>query len=302
MLNVGLEEHLYGYGTDDDLVSLILTASQTAIEIRNELPYKMETAKTHNIFGETQKAIDVWADEELIDAFRKSALIKNYGSEEQDGVIPLNDNGKYYVRTDPMDGSSVLVKNNPVGTIISVYDKDGLLEGKYQVAAMYFLYSSLFTFVCTTGKGVHEYIYMPKKREFVLQRENINLPEKGKFIGIAGPRRGWLSEEFRKFVEDLEREEDLKPRYTGCFVLDINHQKEGGGFFGYPTFKDRPHGKLRLDYELKAMAKIIEEAGGASSDGKRSLLEIKPTSPYQTSPAFLGNDYLIERLEKTLNE
>lgn len=295
-----LQEHLYSYVTDDDLISLILTMSETAVRIRKELPYKMETLKTHNISGDTQKAIDVFVDEKLIDASRKSSLVNNYGSEEQDSVITLNPGAKYYVRADPADGSRDFEKGNPFGTIIGVNDKDGLIEGRYQVASMYFFQSSFLSLVCTTGKGVHRYKYMPKEREFFLQTENIKLKEKGNIYGIAGPRRKWLPE-FAEFVEDLERKEDLKPRYTGCLVQDINLQVGDGLFYAYPAFIDRPEGKLRLEYEAKAMAKIIEQAGGASSDGKQSILKIKPKSLHQRTPTHFGKDYLIERLEKALS-
>jgi fructose-1,6-bisphosphatase I len=55
-------------------------------------------------------------------------------------------------------------------------------------------------------------------------------------------------------------------------------------------------GKLRLMYEANPMAFIVEQAGGAATDGKGRILDIQPQKLHQRVPVFLGSKEEVERV------
>jgi fructose-1,6-bisphosphatase I len=66
--------------------------------------------------------------------------------------------------------------------------------------------------------------------------------------------------------------------------------------------QDTPEGKLRLQFEGHPIAAIVTAAGGASTDGTQSLLDIDPDHIHQRAPLFVGNESLIERLEDAVED
>ncbi|MBA7516170.1 Fructose-1,6-bisphosphatase class 1 [subsurface metagenome] len=289
-----IKEHLEGI--DSDLGSLILKLSGIANTISNELPYRRGKADTKNVFGELQLVADKWADQFIIDELRKSGLVKTLVSEEQPDLVKLNDAGTFNVTLDPLDGSSNIESNNLVGTIVGIYKEDLPAPGKHQVAAMYILYGPVTTLVYTAQNGVHE--FLQTKKGFVLRGENMKFPEPGKLYGIGGLRKDWLPS-FRKYIEELEMG-GYKLRYGGSFVGDFNQILHYGGIFAYPALTTKPTGKLRLLVESNTMSFIAKQAGGASTNGKSSILEIVPESITQRVPTYIGNKDLIEKLAKIL--
>jgi fructose-1,6-bisphosphatase I len=293
-MTITIKEHLEGI--DKELASLILKISDITNTISNELPYRRGKADTKNVFGELQLVIDKWADQFLIDEFKKLDMVKTVASEEQPELVKLNDDGIFNVTIDPLDGSSNIESNNIVGTIVGIYREDLPTQGKNQIAAMYVLYGPVSTLVYTAKNGTHEFL---KTREgFVLRSENIKLPEPGKLYGIGGLRKDWPPS-FAKYVEELEAE-GYKLRYGGSFVGDFNQILHYGGIFAYPALNAKPNGKLRLLFEGNPMSLIIEQAGGASTTGKCSILEVEPENIDQRVPTYVGNKHLIEKLEKML--
>ncbi len=289
-----LKEHLGGI--DEELASLILEISDLSNTISSELPYRRGKADTKNVFGELQLVIDKWADQFLIDELKKSGMVKTVASEEQPELVHLRDDGIFNVTIDPLDGSSNIESNNSVGTIIGVYKDDLPSQGKNQLAAMYVLYGPVSTLVYTAKNGTHEFLKTDKG--FVMRSENIKLPEPGKLYGFGGLRKDWLPS-FTKYVEELESE-GFKLRYGGSFVGDSNQILHYGGIFAYPALKEKPDGKLRLLFEASPMSLIIEQAGGASTTGKSSILEVETDDIDQRVPTYVGNRHLIERLENIL--
>lgn len=289
-----IKEHLEGI--DKELASLILKIGDISNTISNELPYRRGKADTKNVFGELQLVIDKWADQFLIDELKKSGLVKTVASEEQPDLVKLNDDGIFNVTVDPLDGSSNIESNNLVGTIIGIYKKDLPTQGRNQIAAMYILFGPVTTLVYTAQNGVHE--FLQTKKGFVLREENIKLPEPGKLYSVGGLRKDWLPS-FNKYVEELEME-GFKLRYGGSFVGDFNQILHYGGIFAYPALNTKPNGKLRLLFESNPMSFIIEQAGGASTTGKGSILEVEPENIDQRVPTYVGNKNLIEKLEKML--
>jgi len=158
------------------------------------------------------------------------------------------------------------------------------------------LYGPVDTLVYATEKGVNEFLLT--NEGFILTKQNIKLPKKGKLYSMGGLRKDWLPE-FKEFVEGVE-EKGYKLRYGGSFVGDSNQILHYGGIFAYPSLVGKPDGKLRLVSESNPVSFIIEQAGGRSSNGKKSILDIKYTSLQQRTPTYVGNKDLIKKLEKTL--
>jgi fructose-1,6-bisphosphatase I len=72
-------------------------------------------------------------------------------------------------------------------------------------------------------------------------------------------------------------------------VSDVHRTLLYGGVFGYPGDKKSPRGKLRLLYECKPMAFLIEQAGGLATDGHRRILDIVPKQIHERCPIWLGS-------------
>jgi fructose-1,6-bisphosphatase I len=198
-----------------------------------------------------------------------------------------NAEGLYSVAYDPLDGSSLVDVNLAVGTIVSIYKGCDLLqEGRNQVAAMYILYGPRVSMVYSVGKGVYEFT-MNHLMEFTLTREQIRMQPSGNIYSPGGQRNKY-SEGVEQYVRYLEGK-GAKLRYSGGFVPDINQVlMKGKGLFMYPALNGSPNGKLRVLFELNAMAFLVENAGGAATDGKRRILDIKPESLDQRAPIFIG--------------
>lgn len=66
----------------------------------------------------------------------------------------------------------------------------------------------------------------------------------------------------------------------------------------YPGDEKKPEGKIRLLFESNPMAMIATQAGGASTDGKTNILDIKPKELHQRVPTFIGSENDIKLLNK----
>jgi len=297
MLNVSLEEHLES--VDNDLASLILKISDIAVsKLRYQLPSIRGKADTKNVFDEFQDALDIWADRLFIEELGELKSVNTIASEERKDQVKLNENGIFYLTSDPIDGSSNIISNNLLATIIGVYKDELPTQGTNQIASLYMLYGPITSLVYTTGNGVHEFFYT--KRGFILREKNIRFPKKAKLISPGGLRKDWLPR-FRKYIEKLEKE-GFKLRYGGSFAGDFHQILHYGGVFAYPALKENPDGKLRLLFESNPIALITKQANGKSSNGEYSILDVKPKSLDQRIPTYVGNDYLIDGLEQALKD
>jgi fructose-1,6-bisphosphatase I len=55
-------------------------------------------------------------------------------------------------------------------------------------------------------------------------------------------------------------------------------------------------GKLRLMYEANPMSWLIEQAGGASTNGRQRILDIQPSALHERVSVVLGSKNEVERL------
>ena len=290
-----LKEHLIK-NLDKKLASLIFEISKMCELIRRELPYRRGKTTMKNVFGEIQLVVDDWANDFIIEELKKTNLVKTLISEEEINVVKMSKNGIFNISLDPLDGSSNIESNNLVGTIIGIYKKELSTKGKNQIAAMYMLYGPVDTLIYATKKGVHEFLLTTEG--FILIRQNIKLPRKGKIYSVGGLRKDWTPK-VKEFVEQIEGK-GYKLRYGGSFVGDLNQILHYGGIFAYPVLLGKPRGKLRLISEANPMSFIIEQAGGSSSNGKKRILDIEPDSTHPRTPIYIGNKGLIKELEEAL--
>lgn len=249
-------------------------------------------SSAQNSSGDQQLKIDVKSDIILEEEFSKVPSIHTICSEEKDDAQLLNDAGKYFVAYDPVDGSSLIDVNLSVGTIVGIYEKG--FSGPNLVGSCYVVYGPRVEMV-TALEG--------KVQLFILQNgtfsyhKDLTMADKGMLKASGGTQKGW-SKTHRELV-DAFFEEGYQLRYSGGMVPDL-HQilLKGGGLFSYPGTSDKPHGKLRMTFEVFPFAYVYEQAGGAATDGKSRILDLEPKHVHDTTPCFLGSTYEINRLKE----
>ncbi len=297
MTNISLAEKTQDL--NDEIALIINTVANLTDEIFNELPHRRGMAGTKNVFGEEQKALDVWTNDVIVDALMKTGVVKTIVSEELgEPLHNPEETGDYTVTLDPLDGSSNIESNNLFGTIVGVHkEKETLTEGKNQVCAFYNLYGPITTLVYAAKGSVNEFVkHRKNSQDYFLSRENMKLKEPGDLMSIGGLPKKWTPA-YKEFVQTM-MDAGKKIRYGGAFVGDFNQILYYGGFFSYPSLVDAPKGKLRLVIEANPMSFIISAAGGACSNEKQSVLEILPDDPNQRTPIHIGNKDIIKLLEE----
>jgi fructose-1,6-bisphosphatase I len=214
--------------------------------------------------------------------------------------VTSNPQGMFSVAYDPLDGSSLVDVNLAVGTIVGIYQGCDLLQpGRKMVGAMYILYGPRVSLVYSIGRGVYEFT-MNQLMEFTLTRENVQMKPCGDIYSPGGLRKKY-TEANERFIRHLE-DKGSKLRYSGGFVPDINQVlMKGKGIFMYPALTDTPNGKLRLLFELNPMAYLIEQAGGAATNGKIPILDIVPESVDHRAPVYIGCREDVEKAGEFLN-
>lgn len=266
---------------------------------------------TENVQGEMQQKLDVIANDIIIKALDHGGRLCAMASEEQENLIPIPDKfrrGKYLLLFDPLDGSSNIDVNVPVGTIFSVLRKvtdgeDGTLEdllqpGYKQVAAGYVLYGASTMLVYTTGHGVHGFTLDPSIGEYLLSHPDMKIPEHGRYLSVNDAYEQNWTEDVRALMRRYRgldgKREAMNVRYVGSLVADFHRNLLGGGLFAYPANTKSPEGKLRLLYECNPLAFICEQAGGAAITGSKRILDVLPTELHQRSPYFVGSKADVE--------
>lgn len=297
---INLRRHLRERGVKDDLVHLICEIAEASNYIINSIRTgDLGVAGTSNLYGEQQLALDVLADRIMTKRLSHSGVVGNVLSEENEEIICMSTdcNGLYSVAFDPLDGSSLVDVNLAVGTIVSIFEGCNLLQpGRKQVAAMYILYGPRTTLVYSTGEGVHEFA-MNQLMEYTLVNEDLQIKPQANIYSPGG-LRNLFTPTIESYVQDLEKR-GCKLRYSGGFVPDINQVLiKGSGVFMYPHLNGHPNGKLRLSFELNPMAFLVEQAGGAASDGHGPILDRIPQGKSDRAPVFIGCKEDVARAEE----
>jgi fructose-1,6-bisphosphatase I len=225
-------------------------------------------------------------------------------SEEMERARVLDETAKYIVCFDPLDGSSNIDVNISIGTIFCVLRANNpgpgrlveavLQPGRKIVAAGYAVYGSATTFVFSTGNGVHGFTLDPGVGEFFLSHPNLQCPERGNTYSINEGNAARWDERVKKWNAWIKSEDAAQGlpyghRYVGSLVADAHRTLLRGGIFAYPADKKSPQGKLRLLYEANPMAYLLEQAGGAATNGVDRILDIEPKHLHDRTPLVLGS-------------
>jgi fructose-1,6-bisphosphatase I len=300
------------------LYDIALAAKMIANKVRSAgLADILGAHGTDNVQGEAQQKLDVIANEIIVKAMDHGGRLCAMASEEEPDIIQIPDGfrcGKYVLTFDPLDGSSNIDVNVPVGTIFSVMKKisvgvrgemeDMLQPGRRQVAAGYIIYGSSTMMVYTTGQGAHGFTLDPSLGEFLLSHPDMKIPPRGKFLSVNDSYEQHWTEPVRTLMRRYRGlEGDRKPlnvRYVGSLVADFHRNLLGGGVFCYPANAKSPNGKLRLLYEANPLAFIVEQAGGMASDGVRRIMDVPPTELHQRVPLFIGSREEVQLAVDTL--
>ncbi|WP_371376067.1 class 1 fructose-bisphosphatase [Thalassotalea aquiviva] len=306
---------------DDNAPSDLINLINTILVATKELSFRVGqgflsgyhgTTLDENIQGEIQQKLDVVANQLLKDIILESEDVKAISSEEEDEIVAGNENGKYLVSFDPLDGSSNIEINSLVGTIFSILPapKDNkaddasmfLQPGINQLCAGYVLYGPSTTLVMTTGKGTHFYTLDRSHGSYMLTHKNVELAvDTSEFAINMSNRRYWL-EPMRHYIDDLvlgvdgPRERDFNMRWIAALVAEVHRVLNRSGIFTYPLDTKKPGvGRLRLGYEANPMSFIIEQAGGLSMTSEGRIMEMTPTDIHQRVEMILGSKNEVEK-------
>jgi len=309
-------------GASGELTQL-LQSIQSAVKAISSAVRRAGVAKLYGIAGDTNvqgeevKKLDVLSNDLFINMIKSSYTSCLMVSEENENVIEVETEkqGKYVISFDPLDGSSNIDCLVSIGSIFSIHKRlsagapgmaDVLQPGRTCVAAGYALYGSATMMVLSTGNGVNGFMLDPSIGEFVLTDRDMRVKPRGKIYSLnEGYAEAW-SKGLQEYVKAKKSTEGGKKaygqRYIGSMVADVHRTLKYGGIFMYPPTKDAPGGKLRLLYECIPMAFIMENAGGMSSNGKISILDIVPEKIHQRVPIYLGSNDDVKELLSYLDK
>ena len=275
------------------------------------------SANSENVQGEVQKKLDIIANEVLIEANEWGGHLAGMASEEMDTILSVPNRypaGEYLLLFDPLDGSSNIDVNVSIGTIFSVLKKpeggaevgeqDFLQPGRQQVAAGYCIYGPQTTLVLTVGKGVAMFTLDREQGSFVLVQEHVQIPQDTKEFAINMSNMRHWDAPVKRYIDEClagkegPRGKDFNMRWIASMVADVHRILTRGGVFMYPWDKREPHkpGKLRLMYEANPMGWLIEQAGGASTNGKTRILDLQPSQLHERVSVMLGSKNEVERV------
>ncbi|MBN8802903.1 MAG: class 1 fructose-bisphosphatase [Stenotrophomonas acidaminiphila] len=307
------EQHARRINADLRQLVAVVARACTSISIavsKGALGGVLGDAGTGNVQGEAQKKLDVISNEILLEANAWGGHLAACASEEMDHSQPVPSEypqGDFLLLFDPLDGSSNIDVNVSVGTIFSVLrappgveqpgDTHFLQPGVQQVAAGYCIYGPSTMLVLTVGHGTHAFTLDRETGEFVLTQRGMQVPADTREFAINMSNQRHWEAPIQGYVADLlagregVRGKDFNMRWIASMVADVHRLLTRGGIFIYPWDRKDPSkpGKLRLMYEANPMSMLVEQAGGAATDGRRRILDIQPEQLHQRVPVFLGS-------------
>ena len=276
------------------------------------------SADIENVQGEIQKKLDIIANDVLIEANEWGGHLAAMASEEMGSIYVVPNRypqGEYLLLFDPLDGSSNIDVNVSIGTIFSVLvkpeghavtEQDFLQAGSRQVAAGYCVYGPQTTLVLTVGAGVAMFTLDREQGSFMLTHEQVRIPEETQEFAINMSNMRHWAPPVRRYIDEClagtegPRGKDFNMRWIASMVADVHRILTRGGVFLYPWDQREPNkpGKLRLMYEANPMSWLIEQAGGAASNGQQRILDIDPGKLHERVSVILGSKNEVERVTR----
>jgi fructose-1,6-bisphosphatase I len=304
---------------------VLLEAVQTAAKYiqyfyqTGSLKNLMCEAGVVNVQGENVMKMDDIADSIVLHYLRRSNQVIYAVSEEEPDPVALNEEGgRYFFYYDPLDGSSNIKHNLPVGFMFAVAKRnlegpeDGHLRkgADLRAAGIFLIPNGVFT-LALAETGVFRF-HLDETMTYVIPEnaERLIMPEDRKCweLSFNASNRKAFSGKVLDWIE--EHEPKYSFRYMGALAADFHRLLSNGGMFMYPAIvnhprpeKNRPKGKLRLLYEANVAAFIAREAGGIAIDEEgNDILEIVPESPHQRTALYVGSRPLVESIREELRK
>jgi fructose-1,6-bisphosphatase I len=294
------------------IASLTEVAKHIALSVRQgALAGVLGSAQLENVQGETQKKLDVIANDLIKRALLSNSAVRALASEEEAEVVAGTDSAPYVVAFDPLDGSSNIDINGQIGTIFTIYPaidelaSDSPLhfyqQGKQQVCAGYVLYGASTLLVITTGGATRCFTLDTQSNEFVLTNDKLAVPQCTQEFSINMSNQRFWGGNMQRYIADLlqgeagVRGKRYNMRWNAAMVGDVHRVLTRGGIFMYPSDNRdaKQPAKLRLLYEANPMAMLIENAGGKAcseaQDEIQRILDLEPQSLHQRVPVILGS-------------
>ena len=310
MRNINLESYLKSELKDnneenEELVSVIksiadatkLIAMDTRVTGLKQIRGSLD--KT-NVQGEQVQILDQISNDKLVDILAKNSSCAGYASEELKDPKIFNSSARFMVVADPLDGSSNISVNMPIGTIFGIirntdYGKSSFIKsGRYYISAGYSLYGPSDIFVICANNKVAEFTLDPQKNDYFLSRSEIKVPNKGSIYSVNEGNFSIWDNKIKKWLLNTKNPsgtsaKNKKLRYVGSLVADAHRTLINGGIFVYPSDKNNQNGKLRLMYEANPFALIFTSAGGSAVDLEKEILDIEPENFHQRTPLIIGS-------------
>ncbi len=312
-----LSQFLLSWAGDDrsrkDMCFTIMSIAEAGIDLsrlisRHGLSVYDETVGAQNSHTDTQKHLDIVA----YDVFEKAlyeAPVAYLASEGASEPVLLNPDSTLAVTLDPLDDSSNIETNMSTGTIFSILrlDPDRVFQGRVgerQVAAGFLVYGPLTSLVLSCGDGTYAFTLEIADAEFLLINENIRIPSKQREFAINTSNYRFWNSSIRCFIDDCLSGEDgplgesCNMRWNASLVAEVYRILVRGGVFLNPG-DSRPgfeKGRLRLLCQALPLAFIVEQAGGAASDGSRRILDIEVTSLQERIPLIFGSPDKVDEV------
>lgn len=272
-----------------------------------ELLGSLDSAVGKNVDGDTQKALDVQANDRFIEALT-GGPVGVLGSEESEEAVVLGE-GQLALTLDPLDGSSNIATNVSVGSIFSVYPRIAdapaaqsvLQPGARQLAAGFVIYGPQTTLALTLGTGTVVFTLSRKTRSYWLTQEKVQVPESKAEYAVNGSNARHWREPVSRFIESCQAGkegpygENYNTRWVASLVAEAYRIFSRGGVFLYPADARQGYenGRLRLVYEANAIALLMEQAGGQATDGVSRILDLQPAELHQRTPLVFGSSQQV---------
>jgi fructose-1,6-bisphosphatase I len=265
-----------------------------------------------NADGDAQTALDLDAHQRVTQALRQ-APVAFVASEEAQEPVLLDPGAPLAVAVDPLDGSSNIDSNVSIGTIFSVRPALAgeplatfLRPGSGQLAAGFVIYGPQTALALSVGQGVQIYVLERARGTFSLALPEVRVPATANEYAINASNYWHWDEGVRAYIDDCMQGEEgprgksFNMRWIASLVADAYRILRRGGVFLYPADR-RPgyhQGRLRLVYEANPIAFLMEQAGGAATDGLRRVLEIAPAALHQRTPLVFGSSEKVARVAR----
>ena len=262
-----------------------------------------------NIDGDITKKLDKEADLILQEALKNSS-IKWFASEEEKEAILINKSGQFCICVDPLDGSSNIETNAPIGTIFGIYkaksnSKETVLQkGEDLISSGFFVFGPRTVLVLTFGHGVLVF-QLNNINKFILLNASLKIPKNASELSLNFSNYHVWPDTIKKYIDNCidydKNPRKYNMRWIGSLVADCQRILTRGGIFMYPQDKRKGYesGRLRLVYEANPISYIIEQAGGMAIDGKKRILSLKPKDLHERVPLIFGSKNEIKKYVNT---